>query len=268
MKSGQILIIVLLVVVVALAVGLSVASRNITNLRTSTQTEQSQRAFTAAEGGIEDVLSRLSAIASDNPLVRDSAGHNETVDVGELQATVNIRGVAVYENTIDLGAVAQVDLEGATGSVLNINWVKDVEGTGIEEACPASIETTLVSSVSGSFDQERKAIAGGCDDSSGNNEVGFSASNVGCSPSEGYVKCTTVSFSEGEAQILRIKPFWNSTTIRVTSDDELPVQIYTVQSVVTTDIGVTRRVEVTRTKLPQLPAAFDYVLYSEEDIIK
>ncbi len=59
-KSGQILILVLLIVVVALAVGLSVASRNITNLRSSTQTEQSQRAFTAAEGGVEDVLSRLS----------------------------------------------------------------------------------------------------------------------------------------------------------------------------------------------------------------
>ena len=51
MKQGQILILVLLVVVVILAIGLSVASRNITNLRTSTQTENSQKAFSAAEGG-------------------------------------------------------------------------------------------------------------------------------------------------------------------------------------------------------------------------
>ena len=55
-KKGQVLVLVLLVVVVALAVGLSVASRNLTNLRITTQSEQSQRAFNAAEGGNEHAL--------------------------------------------------------------------------------------------------------------------------------------------------------------------------------------------------------------------
>ena len=88
-KSGQILILILLIVVVALAVGLSVASRNITNLRTSTQAEHSQRALSAAEGGIEDVLSRLSTVASQVPV-----GGSATIPVqqiGEITPTVIVK---------------------------------------------------------------------------------------------------------------------------------------------------------------------------------
>ena len=48
----------------------------------------------------------------------------------------------------------------------------------------------------------------------------------------------------------------------------LPIQTYDITSTATTDIGVTRRVQVTKTALPQLPAVFDYVLYSESDIKK
>src|SRR3989338_6979057 len=95
-KSGQILILILLIVVVALAVGLSVASRNITNLRTSTQAEHSQRALSAAEGGVEDVLSRLNYVAqyittgtAVPGLVCTGSGQaNCTVSVGNIDANV------------------------------------------------------------------------------------------------------------------------------------------------------------------------------------
>ncbi len=53
LQKGQVLLIVVLVMVVALTVGLSVASRSITNLRITTDDENSQRAFSAAEAGIE-----------------------------------------------------------------------------------------------------------------------------------------------------------------------------------------------------------------------
>src|SRR3989344_2427210 len=111
MKSGQILILVLLIVVVSLAVGLSVASRNLTNLRISTQTEESQRAFSAAEGGVEDVLSRLNAISADSRVL-DSAGYTlPLIRVGdEIDATVNVKGKIIYKSTVELGKVAQVDL--------------------------------------------------------------------------------------------------------------------------------------------------------------
>lgn len=52
-QSGQMLLIVVLVMVVALTVALSVATRSITNVKISKQNEESQRAFQAAEAGLE-----------------------------------------------------------------------------------------------------------------------------------------------------------------------------------------------------------------------
>src|SRR3990167_6486206 len=55
-KGGQGLLVIVVIMVVGLTVGLAVASRSITNIRTSTEEENSQRAFSAAEAGIEKVL--------------------------------------------------------------------------------------------------------------------------------------------------------------------------------------------------------------------
>lgn len=55
-QKGQILLIIILVMTVALTIGLSVATRTISNIRTSADEESSQRAFSAAEAGIEQAL--------------------------------------------------------------------------------------------------------------------------------------------------------------------------------------------------------------------
>ncbi len=58
-ERGQALLIMVLIMVVSLTVGLSVASRSLTNLRTATEEESSQRAFSAAEAGIERAVKSL-----------------------------------------------------------------------------------------------------------------------------------------------------------------------------------------------------------------
>ena len=55
-ERGQMLLVVVLTMIVALTVGLSVASRTISNLKISKQSEESQRAFQAAEAGVEQIL--------------------------------------------------------------------------------------------------------------------------------------------------------------------------------------------------------------------
>lgn len=52
-QQGQMLLIVILVMVVVLTVGLGVAARSVTNIKISKQNEESQRAFQAAEAGLE-----------------------------------------------------------------------------------------------------------------------------------------------------------------------------------------------------------------------
>lgn len=63
-SEGQILLVVVLTMIVALTVGLSIAARIVTELKLSKQNEESQRAFQAAESGIEQSLRRQSSIGS------------------------------------------------------------------------------------------------------------------------------------------------------------------------------------------------------------
>ncbi len=268
MKSGQIIILVLLVVVVALAIGLSVASRNIINLRTSTQTEQSQRAFNAAEGGVENILPNLTSIGSAN--VGSSVGNCTVVSQSQnktdctvtldnnIKANVNVLSAHEYERPVSLGDVAQIDLKGASGQV-QIDWAKPGENAPDGQA--ASLEVTQIYG-SSPYNAPRLYFQGG----SGRNENGSFSTSPPCTVTSGYTKCVRIDI-QPSPQILRIKPFWGSTTVKV-SGANLPLQTYDITATASTDIGVTRKVKVTRTVLPQLPAVFDYVLYSEGDIVK
>jgi len=257
MKSGQILILVLLIVVVALAVGLSAASRNIINLRTSTQTEQSQRAFTAAEGGVEKVLSKLS----------DNVGQHQ-FDVGDLKAEVNVVASNVYERPINLGDVGQILLEGSGANEVKVEWAK-LGGTEVEDSAggPASVEIAQIYG-NDSNSQTRWYFAGKSP-RSGEDLAGGNPSGYRTCTGNGYWGCVILTIQGPVPKILRIKPFWARTSARVSGvGGDLALQTYDITSSASTDIGVTRKVQVTRTALPQLPAIFDYVLYSEGEINK
>ena len=55
-QNGQVVIILLMVVLVALAVALSVIGRSLNDVSSSTKIEDSSRAFSAAQAGIEKAL--------------------------------------------------------------------------------------------------------------------------------------------------------------------------------------------------------------------
>ena len=55
-NSGQAILLVVLVMIVGLTVGLSVVSRSIVSIKTSTEEADSQKALAAAEAGIEKAL--------------------------------------------------------------------------------------------------------------------------------------------------------------------------------------------------------------------
>lgn len=82
-QDGQIVIILLLMMLVILSIGLAITQRTITNVTTSTQTEQSSRAFSAAEAGIERAIQGNS---STQTTVNVSLPGNES------SATVSVSG--------------------------------------------------------------------------------------------------------------------------------------------------------------------------------
>lgn len=258
-KKGQVLVLVLLVVVVALAVGLSVASRNLTNLRITTQSEQSQRAFNAAEGGIEHALSVL----------KTGAWTGVVPPVGDITPNVTVDERHQYNSVILEGDVGQIELTNASNFPVRIEWAKSSDS--LEQTSPASIEITVIRGLPGNYTQQRFAWEG--TSLHGASEAGFKnpgddPGSSSCLPT-GFEKCGRIDPLGTNPVLLRIRPFWNQATVKVVSDGgTLPLQQYDITSSATTELGLTRKVQVTKTVLPQLPAVFDYVLYSEGDITK
>lgn len=63
-QHGQIILILILIMTVALAIGLSVIQRSLSDVSTSSKVEQSSRAFSAAEAGVEKYLSSGSTVVN------------------------------------------------------------------------------------------------------------------------------------------------------------------------------------------------------------
>lgn len=111
-QRGQILIIFLLILVVGLAVVLSVASRSITDIRITTTSDESNRAYFAAEAGVEEALRRIEKSGVTNiEADLDFTAINQTkakIKAKDLDAT----GVDAYEfqNSVEKDGVAQVSL--------------------------------------------------------------------------------------------------------------------------------------------------------------
>ncbi len=63
-QKGQVVLILILVMTVALAIGVSVIQRSLSDVSTSTKIEQSSRAFSAAEAGLEKAIQTDSALGS------------------------------------------------------------------------------------------------------------------------------------------------------------------------------------------------------------
>ena len=109
LQSGQALLIVVLVMVIALTVGLSLASRSITNLRNSTDEAQSQAAFSAAEAGVE-----------------------QAVKLGDVNGTSILSGVSLHDkNNSEISNVDVSLIDGSQFLLNNGNPVFQDDGTDI-----------------------------------------------------------------------------------------------------------------------------------------
>lgn len=262
-EKGQIALIVLLIMVVVLTVGLSVASRSVTDVSLSTSKEAGIRAFNAAEAGIEEALSRASLAAG-------SFG----VTVGDITADVEVEEVKSVEALVERNDVLEVNLAGATTSNVKISWVK---GAGEDPGCNDGEGGTSAVEIirwreesSGNIIAQRYLYnAYSC--SSLNSTNGFQSA---FDPGGGDFLSEITSFpvdgdpAGGYDRALRIRPIYNKATILVEAvlPGELPSQQYEITSEAITKTGESRVVQVTRS-VPALPAVFDYALFSGTDLV-
>lgn len=125
-EKGQVVLMVILIMVVAMTVGLSVAVRSVTNVRISSEEENSQRALAAAEAGIEQVLK------TNTPIANQNLGNNSTikqVQIFQVQSTdflLNAANLVEKDNGMDLWLVPHVgtapDFSVPWNGNLSVNW--------------------------------------------------------------------------------------------------------------------------------------------------
>ena len=106
MKAGQALIVVLLVLGVALTVGLAIVARSVTEVNVSTVQDESARALSAAEAGIEQALGGVVVSGGDTV---GTAG-----DAFVVQTNSSTADVYVVAEELVAGETAIVNLTGSS----------------------------------------------------------------------------------------------------------------------------------------------------------
>ncbi len=190
--SGQILVLVLLVVLVALTIGLSIASRTLSTLRNSAELDQSNRAFSAAEAGIERALVQLKTnpnACNETDCSASISGVDAKVSVTDAGGTTDAFGVS----TLDKDEVIQVNLDSYEGTSLDLYWGNN--GDNVGATCPnasAVVVSVVYKDSSGSYGLHKGAYDGCLDSGRLANNFDHSSSSITVNPT------TVLDLQDGE----------------------------------------------------------------------
>jgi hypothetical protein len=270
-EKGQTLLVMVLVMAVALTIGLAVVARSVTNIQVSTEQEESARAFSAAEAGIESALAGESI-----PDLEGMAISVECETMGEAEEFVFPKEVAAGKTqTVWLightedGELDPDDGEARySGETVEVYWGN--EGTEEGEATTPALEASLLYKEGNDFKVKRFTA----DPNSGRgNQFDSLSGSAGYSlAGENLQFYRTLDLPIGVVSyLLRLKLLYadddHLLAVKGVSDD-LSAQGNCCRSTASSvNSQVTRTVRQCQFyKAP--PGIFDFTLYSENDLSK
>ncbi len=268
---GQVLLITVLVLSIAVTIALSLIGRSVTDVSMSRNMEESARAFSAAEAGIEEAL-RTNTQAT-NTTYTPGAGYTSNISV--IGDTTGVHTLP----TITVGQAETVWLVGHTAlnaidessyydnSTIDICWVHSTPAPALEVAIYyKSGGTYLVARGGYDPDAERRLV---------NNFLPVDDDNAGCGATNDVYR-QTVTIPAGIPLFMRIRPYYKSATVSIAPLDgtSLPKQGLEVSSVGCTQItasgctegGVTRKI-VVRRQYAGPATIFDYSVFSQGSLV-
>lgn len=244
--SGQAVVIVVVGMVIALTIGLSIAARSIINLQTTTEEEISQRAFSAAEAGIERALidnQELSNIElGDNATIREVS--IETLDQDSLLLNDGIP--ILSDDPVDIWLSIYPNYSSPRSGTLNIYW-----GTATD-CSEAALEVVAVTGTRASPSVTR-SVYDPCSARRATN--GFSAPSAGGTVA-GTVLSNRAQITVTSGLFVRVIPLYHNTTVGVSavSPLDLPPQGFRIESV--GQAGNTQRKITVYRGYPKIPYEF------------
>lgn len=126
-NNGQIILILILVMTVALAIGLSIVQKSLVDVSTSSKVEQSSRAFSAAEAGIEKALLENTITSHSTPSFADNS--SQVISISDTGLTPCVPGLAGCPQAITDKQVALEDLVKVEKTDIYQAWLADFSST-------------------------------------------------------------------------------------------------------------------------------------------
>lgn len=272
-KKGQVLLITLLVLAIATTVGLSLISRTTTDTTITSQIEDSSRAFSAAEAGVEEALESGTGSGGTQVLTGGEAKYDVTVT--NIQ---DAAGIFVFPKKTTKGETetlwlvahtaggALIESPTYTANSIRICWSS-------ETTTPA-IEASLLykENSDGSYRMYKAAYDPNSSRAATNN---FSSTYTpgGCGGTTGTNYRITMTYAginpaSDTLLALRITPLYSDAIIGIdTNGAAIPTQGKRIDSTGSTDTGTNRKIVVYQ-QYRSPPTVFNSALYSQSSLTK
>lgn len=276
-QTGQVALIALLVLTIATTVGLSLIARTTTDVSITRNIEESTRAFSAAEAGVEEALKSGVATAG---TIDPTLGVSYSVTIASVNGSVGNPFIfptkTLSENTetvwlvnhADAGTIQEVPTY--TAGTIDVCWSS-------ESTPPALMVSVLYKKASdGSYQVAKSAYDPNSSRAAANNFSAPTALTGGCGSGTNTTYKSTIRFSDFVPSVnpaadtliaLRIRPIYSGALIAIAPAQDLPFQGNRIQSVGETGSGVNRKIVVYQQYwAPE--SIFDYAVYSEGSFAK
>ncbi|MCL5433254.1 MAG: pilus assembly PilX N-terminal domain-containing protein [Patescibacteria group bacterium] len=258
LERGQTLLIVVLIMVVSLTVGLAVASRSIVNLRTSTEEENSQRAFSAAEAGVEQLLKATAETDLAGDLENKANFTAQIADVDGTSFLVNSGNPIAKGDGVDIWLTSHNDDDSLDYSTrwagnLTVYW-----GLSADTCSSAAIELILLSGQNSASAKTSRYAFDPCDARRGQNHFQNTGSGAIMADKNFRYSATINGITDGI--VVRLMPIYQSTSVGVLGSVALPSQGKIINS--TGSAGTTSRKITYFQGYPELPSElFPHILF-------
>ena len=275
-QSGQMLIILLLILVIGLATVLAIASRTVTDIRQATTSDECNRAYFAAEAGIQKALQ---SVSSGNFTLDFNSLNNSQTSVTKVNAggsdpffaIPNPIGKDDYVQFYLMSNYQSLATAGVSPSILktdtlNLYW-DDTNST--PGASSPALEITVLQYNGSAFNLSKMAFdtfasrgifcSTGVTTPSGRADYKYKVAISLSSPA-----CNNDAVTQNPV-LMRVRLLYNTTPVKLALEKfgggNLPQQGSVITSTGSTSSGVTRKLVVT-SLYPSLPSLFDYALFN------
>ncbi len=259
-QRGQIMLIVVLIMVTVLTVGLSVAARSVTNTRTSQDSASSEKAFSAAEAGVEQSLT------SNNNATGSFSNHSSyTTTVVNLSGPafqLNSGSPILKDDAIDLWLSTYPGYTNQWGGSFTVYWGKPSDNCTQSEATNtmAALEVSVLTGTTANPHLTRYLFDPCANRQAKNAFVSVAPGSYAVAGGNYAYKSSLIAIGAGTGLVASITPLYASTMMAVQDSGGLPSQGTVIQS--TGSSGGTQREIQTYRYYPKLPSEiFQYSLF-------